>query len=68
MNKILQKILLFLILMSVLASCKIHTQHYMFKTDESILKQDSSLFQFSEDNYILQINDWLHKSRWQKYY
>ncbi len=39
-------------------SCKYHTQHYMFQTEKSIVKTDSSLFEFSEDNYILQINDW----------
>ena len=59
MKNILKFIVLFVISTILFSSCKIHTQHYMFQTDESILKQDSSLFEFSEDNYILQINDWL---------
>ena len=31
----------------------------MFQTENSIISKDSSLFEFSEDNYILQINDLL---------
>ncbi len=56
------KILIGIVIAGVMSSCGFHTQHYMFRIPESKLKDEESLFEFSEDNYILQINDWLNIS------
>ena len=38
-------------------SCGYHTRHFMFKSESSILKSDSSLFDQVAKNYVLQVND-----------